>query len=74
VDEHLRLRREAVGSPPRLLLTPRAFADSLGALEVGEHQNVEELGAGGGTEGVEPLAQDPFELLKVHEANASTRE
>jgi hypothetical protein len=35
---------------------------------------VEQLGAGSGTERVEPLTQDSFELLELHQANASTRE
>ena len=43
------------------------LADPVGPLEVGEHQDVEELGAGSGAESVEPLAQDSFELLEVHE-------
>jgi hypothetical protein len=34
---------------------PVIGADPLGALEVGEHQDVEQLGAGSGTEGVEAL-------------------
>jgi hypothetical protein len=39
--------RLSAGSP--------VFADALGPVEVGEHQDVEQLGAGSGTEGVESL-------------------
>jgi len=35
---------------------------------------VEELRTGSRTERVEPLTQDSFELLELHQANASTRE
>jgi hypothetical protein len=33
------------------------LADPVGSLEVGERQDVEQLGAGSGTEGVEPLSE-----------------
>jgi hypothetical protein len=33
------------------------LTDPVGALEVGEHEDVEQLGAGSGAEGVEALAQ-----------------
>jgi hypothetical protein len=39
---------ESPDSPPEL-------ADSVGSLEVGEHQDMEQFGAGSGTEGVEAL-------------------
>jgi hypothetical protein len=32
-----------------------ALADPLGALEVGEHEDVEQLGAGSGTESVQAI-------------------
>jgi hypothetical protein len=36
---------------------PPVRADRIGAVEVGEHQDVEQLGAGSGTEGVEALTE-----------------
>jgi hypothetical protein len=36
-------------------LGPPVAADPVGALEVGEHQDVEQLGAGSGDEGSEAL-------------------
>ena len=34
---------------------PPELADPVGATEVGEHEDVEQLGAGSGTEGVQAL-------------------
>jgi hypothetical protein len=44
-------------------------------LEVGEHQDVEQLGAWGRTEGVEALPESAFELIGSHglEATRSPR-
>jgi hypothetical protein len=42
---------QQLGESPRLVV-PLVGADSLGELEVGQHQDVEQLGAGSGTEGV----------------------
>jgi hypothetical protein len=39
----------------------------LGTLEVGEHEDVEQFGAGSGAESVEPIAQDSLDPLQVHE-------
>ena len=41
-------------------------ADPLGALEVGEHQDVEQLGAGSRTEHIEALPEAALELVGVH--------
>jgi hypothetical protein len=49
------------------LQVPVELANPVDAVEVGKHQDVEELGTGSGTEGVEPLPQGSFELLEVHE-------
>jgi len=52
---------------------PPARADPVGSLEVGEHEDVEQFGAGSGTEGVQALTEPALELLKVHRSDASTR-
>ena len=36
------------------------LADPVSSFEVGEHQNVKQLGAGTGTEGVEALLESPL--------------
>ena len=46
------------------------LADPLGALEVWQHKDVEQLGARGGIEGVEPIAQDSLGVLQVHEGES----
>jgi hypothetical protein len=43
------------GEGPALRVAPE-LADPVGPVEVGQHQDVEKLGAGSGTERVEPLA------------------
>ena len=43
-----------------------AGADPLGTLEVGEHEDVKELGAGGPGHGVEALLQSALELVGTH--------
>ena len=43
------------------------LADPLGALEVGQHEDVEQFGARGGIEGVKPIAKD---VLQVHEGES----
>mgnify|MGYP003547773656 CR=1 FL=1 len=42
------------------------LSDPVGSLEVGEHQDVEQLGAGSRTEGVEALPELSFEVLRFH--------
>jgi hypothetical protein len=42
------------------------LADPVGLLEVGEHQDVEELGATSRTEGVEALPESALELVGPH--------
>jgi hypothetical protein len=42
------------------------LADPVGPLEVGEHQDVEKLGAGSGTEGVEAFTELTLDLVEVH--------
>jgi hypothetical protein len=51
------------------------LADPVGAVEVGERQDVEELRTGSGIEGVEALAQDSFETWYevTRTANCSPR-
>jgi len=38
------------------------LADPVGPLAAGEHEDVEQFGAGSGTEGVQPLAERPLDL------------
>ncbi len=45
---------QELGEVATLWVAPE-LADPVGSLEVGEHQDVEELGAGGRSEGVEAL-------------------
>jgi hypothetical protein len=42
------------------------LSDPVGPLEVGEHEDVEEFGAGCGTEGVQPLAESALKLVGSH--------
>jgi hypothetical protein len=42
------------------------LADPVGAFEVGEHQNVEQLGAGSGAKSVETSSESALELLGSH--------
>jgi hypothetical protein len=42
------------------------LSDPVGSLEVGEHQDVEKLGAGSGAESAEPLPEAAFELIGTH--------
>ena len=51
------------------LRVPPVLADPVGAFEVGEHQNVEQLGAGSGTEGVQALTERMLHLLKGHDTD-----
>jgi hypothetical protein len=41
-------------------------SDVVGALEVGQHQDVEEFGAGSGTEGVHALPKSALQLIGPH--------
>ena len=46
---------QELGEGPRLRIPPE-LADPVGAVEVGEHQEVEQLGAGSRPEGVQALS------------------
>jgi hypothetical protein len=46
-------------------VTPE-LADPVGSLEVGEHQDVEQFGAGSGTERVQTGPEAAFELVRPH--------
>jgi hypothetical protein len=41
-------------------------ADHIGAVEVGEHEDVEQFGAGSGAEGVKALAEWALQLVGSH--------
>ena len=43
------------------------LTDPVGPFEVGEHQDVEQLGAGSGAECVEAFTEPSFDLLHGHE-------
>ena len=62
---------QQLGEGSALRLAPE-LADPVGPLEVGQHQDVEQLGAGSGAERVEALAELPLDVLQVHEGEAST--
>ena len=49
----------ALGVAPEL-------ADPLGSLEIGKHQDVEQLGAGSGTERVQALTKLSLDLFRPH--------
>ena len=42
------------------------FADPVGSLEVGKHQDVEQLGAGSRTECVQALTELALDVLEIH--------
>jgi hypothetical protein len=66
----------AVGSATRRTRDSRLapeLADPVGAFEVGEHQDVEQLGARSGTERGQALPQLSFELIGPHRATACSR-
>jgi hypothetical protein len=42
------------------------LSDPVGSLEVGEHEDVEQLGAGSRTECVETVSEPAFELVGSH--------
>jgi hypothetical protein len=56
---------QELGEGATLWVAPE-LADPVGALEVGEHQDVEQLGAGSGTEGFETFRDSAFELVGTH--------
>ena len=62
---------EELGEGPRLRVPPE-LADPVGPLEVGEHQDVEQFGAGSGAEGVQALPESALELAWSHHASVFT--
>jgi hypothetical protein len=56
---------QELGEGPALRVAPE-LADPVGLLEVGEHEDVKQLGAGSGAEGFQPIAQDALDVLQVH--------
>jgi hypothetical protein len=47
------------------------LADAVGPFEVGEHEDVEQLGAGSRTEGVEAFSESALELIGTHGREAT---
>jgi hypothetical protein len=56
---------QQLGEDAALRVAPE-LSDPVGALEVGEHEDAEQLGAGSGTERVETLPQTPLEFVRSH--------
>ena len=50
---------------------PPELADPVGPIEVGQHQDVEQLGAGSRTEGVETISKSALELIGPHGREAT---
>ena len=53
---------QQLGERPALWVAPE-LADPVGSLEVGEHQDMEQLGAGSGTEGVQALSEPALKFV-----------
>jgi hypothetical protein len=53
------------GEGPRLRIPPE-LSDPVGPLKVGQRQDVEQLGAGSGTEGVKALPESALQLIRPH--------
>jgi hypothetical protein len=51
----VRSSSQSISSSAKVRVAPE-LADPVGALEVGKHKNVKQLGAWSGAEGVKPLA------------------
>ena len=49
-------------------LATSAATPAVGALEVGEHRDVEKFGAGSGTKGVEALPESALKFVGTHQA------
>ena len=58
-------KNEQLGEGATLRVAPE-LADPVGLLEVGEHEDVEQLGAESRTEGVETLPESALELIGPH--------
>ena len=56
---------QQLGEGATLWVAPE-LADPVGSLEVGQHQDVEQFGAGSGAEGVEASPQPALELIGSH--------
>jgi hypothetical protein len=59
-------------SEPPALWVASELADPVGPVEVGQYQDMEKLGAGSRSQGIEPFTELPLDVLQVREANAST--
>jgi hypothetical protein len=71
--------RSARSSSPPIRNSPKASwgspvrADRVDPIEVGEHEDVEQLGAGSRTERVQALPDSPFQLVGSHCGEATPR-
>lgn len=66
---------QSIGSSAkvRALRVALELAYPVGPVEVREHQDVEQLGAGSRTEGIQSLLESAFELVVPHRATACSR-
>jgi hypothetical protein len=63
---------QELGEGAALRVAPE-LADPVGPLEVGEHQDVEQLGAGSRPEGIEALTEAAFEFIWPHRPSLRRR-
>ena len=56
---------QELGEGAALRVAPE-LSDPVGSLEVGQHEDVEQLGAGSRPEGVQALAESALELITLH--------
>ena len=74
-DRSVRSSSQSISSSAKVrVLVPPVAADRVGAVEVGEQEDVEQLGGRSRTERVEALLQSALDLLKIPEAYANSRD
>ena len=64
---------QQLGEGAGLRIAPE-LADPVGSLEVRQHQNVEELGAGSRTESIQARPESAFELIGTHVPEVTRRD
>jgi hypothetical protein len=59
---------QSISSSPKVRVSgcPQNELDRVGPVEVGEHEDVEQLGAGSRTEGVQALPEAALQLIRPH--------
>jgi hypothetical protein len=61
---------QQLGEGATLRVAPE-LSDPVGSLEVGQHEDAEQLGAGSGAEGVQALPESAFELIASYGREAT---